>query len=120
MPDINSSFLHFEDAAHRFPFPSVLARETFGSPVRPLTKMNPVQINGKIDTKLEREPQVVSEIRRAFETSGGDGYLCTYGDDPAGDLAIKIEHGDALQTVVIEVHSWPQGICDRIRRELSI
>lgn len=82
--------------------------------------MNSPQVTGKVDTKLDREEEVVDQIRRAFDRMDAGDYLCTYGDDPAGDLAIKIEHGDVLQTVVIEVHAWPQFICDRIRQELRI
>lgn len=82
--------------------------------------MSSPQITGKIDTKLDRETDVVDQIRRAFDSMAASEYLCTYGDDPAGDLAIKIEHGDKLQTVVIEVHAWPQLICDRIRQELRV
>ena len=78
------------------------------------------QIAGKIDTKLDCEAEVVNQIRCAFDAIDAGEYLCTYGDDPAGDLAIKIEHGDKVQTVVIEVHAWPQSIRDRIRRELRI
>ena len=78
------------------------------------------QISGKIDTKLDQESTVVSEIESTLSKRGAGGYLCTYGDDPAGNLAIKVEHGDAMQTVVVEVHAWPRSIRERLIQELTI
>ena len=77
-------------------------------------------ITGKIDTKIEREDEVRAEIARALAHLNATNYLCVYGDDPAGDLALKFENGDKDQTIVIEVRSWPELIFDRVVQELAI
>jgi len=77
-------------------------------------------ITGKIDTKIEREDDVRAEIARALAHLNSTNYLSLYGDDPAGDLALKFENGDKDQTIVIEVRSWPELIFDRIVQELAI
>jgi hypothetical protein len=77
-------------------------------------------ITGKIDTKIECEETVRAEVVRALARLNATGYSCIYGDDPAGDLALKFENGDKDQTIVIEVRSWPTFIYDRIVNELAI
>jgi hypothetical protein len=77
-------------------------------------------ITGKIDTKIECEDKVRAEIARALASRNASNYSCIYGDDPAGDLALKFENGDKDQTIVIEVRSWPALVYDRIVQELAI
>jgi len=77
-------------------------------------------ITGKIDTKIECEDKVRAEIARALASRNASSYSCIYGDDPAGDLAMKFENGDKDQTIVIEVRSWPASVYDRIVGELAI
>ena len=78
------------------------------------------KITGKLDTNTDREEEARTQIRRALKHLKKGGYLCTYADDQAGDLALKFENGDALQTIVIEVGSWPEVIFQRILQELKI
>jgi hypothetical protein len=41
-----------------------------------------------------------------------------YGDDPAGDLALKFENSRDTQTIVLESGSWPDAIFERVIGEL--
>jgi hypothetical protein len=77
-------------------------------------------ITGKLDTDPECEPRVAEEIERALRFLRADTYECTYADDEAGDLAIKLENGDDQQTITIEAHAWPDDIFNRILAELKI
>jgi hypothetical protein len=82
--------------------------------------VEPPNITGKIDTKIECEDKVRAEITRALATRNASNYSCIYGDDPIGDLALKFENGDKDQTIVIEVRSWPALVYERIVEELVI
>jgi hypothetical protein len=77
-------------------------------------------ITGKLDTKIECEDKVRAEIARALASRNASNYSCIYGDDAAGDLALKFENGDKDQTIVIEVRSWPALVYERIVQELAI
>jgi hypothetical protein len=75
---------------------------------------------GKLDSSEDQEDRVIWEIERALHDLRAEHYLCTFGDDPAGDLAMKFENGPDLQTITVEAHAWPEAIYDRIVQELSI
>jgi hypothetical protein len=77
-------------------------------------------ITGKLDSDPASETKVVEEIDRALYFLRAEAYEVTYGDDDAGDLAIKLENGDAQQTITIEAHAWPDDIFNRILAELKI
>jgi hypothetical protein len=77
-------------------------------------------ITGKIDTDPSLEERVMQEIERALHFLRAETYECTYADDDAGDLVVKLENGDAQQTITIEAHAWPEEIFDRILSELKI
>jgi len=77
-------------------------------------------ITGKLDSDPASEAKVVEEIDRALHFLRAEAYEATYGDDEAGDLAIKLENGDAQQTITIEAHAWPDDIFDRLLAELKI
>jgi hypothetical protein len=75
-------------------------------------------INGKLDTNIGQEEKVVDEITRALRYLGAGNYSCMYGDDPAGDLALKFENSRDTQTIVLESGSWPDAIFERVIGEL--
>jgi hypothetical protein len=77
-------------------------------------------ITGKLDSDPASEAIVVEEIDRALHFLRAEAYEATYADDEAGDLAIKLENGDAQQTITIEAHAWPDDIFNRILAELTI
>jgi hypothetical protein len=58
--------------------------------------------------------------KRALHFLRADAYEVAYGDDEAGDLAIKLENGDAQQTITLEAHAWPEDIFNRVLAELKI
>jgi hypothetical protein len=72
-------------------------------------------VTGKLDTNIEREEEVVSEIKRTLHSLGADHFFCLYGDDPSGDLVMQFENGEKDQVIRMEVHSWPQDIFERVR-----
>lgn len=77
-------------------------------------------ITGKLDTDPGAEAKVVEEIERALHFLRAETYECTYADDEAGDLAIKLENGDDQQTITLEAGAWPDDIFKRILAELKI
>lgn len=77
-------------------------------------------IQGKLDTAPQDEERVVAEIERALRYLRAESYECTYADDEAGDLAIKLENGDNAQTITLEAHAWPEDIFCRIMAELKV
>jgi hypothetical protein len=85
-----------------------------------LLQSEQISVQGKLDTNLAEEERTVAEIKRALHSLHADAYLCTYGDDPAGDLVLKFENGNKAQVVTIEAHSWPDAVFERVTSELSI
>jgi hypothetical protein len=77
-------------------------------------------ITGKLDSDPASEAKVAEEIEKALRFLRAEAYEVTYADDGAGDLAIKLENGDAQQTITLEAHAWPGDIFDRIVSELKI